>query len=154
MGRSPNLLPAEKLEDALGYFQRAVDRGADFFTCGNKETSRSLARLRRQALTLRRPDFVVEANAWLNKHVTPDGRRAMLTALRQHQFVERNAAGLGRSIRLTATSQADVVALAECLGMSPSAAVAAVSKAALADRAFLANIVEAAVPKSGRTAKR
>jgi hypothetical protein len=138
MGRPVQPLPAEKIEAALDYLQRAADRRADYFTCGSKETRRSLARLRRQALTLRRPDLVLETNVWLSRNVTPGGRRAMLSALRQQQFVKRGDDCSGRNLHLTAASRAEVAALAERLGMSPGAAVAAVVKAALADEAFLA----------------
>lgn len=139
MGRPQSPLTAEALEAALAYLQRAADRGADIFTRGSKETNRSLATLRRQALSLRRPDFAAEANAWLGAHVTPAGRRAMLTALRQQRLAdERSAGGTGRSVRLQAAAQTDVANLAELLGMSSSAAVALVAKAALADESFRA----------------
>lgn len=141
MGRPPSPLAADALEAAIAYLQRAADRGADIFTRGSKETKRSLATLRRQALSLRRPDFAAEANAWLGEHVTPAGRRAMLTALRQQRLAdERSTEGTGRSLRLSAVAQADVAKLAELLGMSWSATVALVAKAALADKDFLATL--------------
>jgi len=60
-----------------------MDRKADLFTRGSKETRRSLASLRVRGLTLRRSDFAVEANAWLDTHLTPVRRLTMLGALRR-----------------------------------------------------------------------
>src|SRR5688572_20531396 len=58
---------------------------------GWKEAERSLATLRRRALTLRRPNFAAEANYWFDQHLKPDGRGVMLTALRQEKAKERQA---------------------------------------------------------------
>lgn len=131
MGRPSRPLPVDKIEPALAYLQRAVDRGVDFFTCGSKEVRRSLAHLRKQGLTLRRPDFAAEANTWLATHVSSEGRRTMLTALRQKESAAKRDAP-SRALRLPAAAHADVMTLAHRLAVSPSAAVATLAKAALA----------------------
>lgn len=71
MGRARTALTADQVEQALAYLQRALDRKADLFSTGIKETGRSLATLRKRKLALPWPDFVAEANAWLEQHLTP-----------------------------------------------------------------------------------
>jgi hypothetical protein len=57
MGRAKTPLTPDQAERALVYLQRALNRKADLFTAGIKETGRSLSALRRRGLTLRRDDF-------------------------------------------------------------------------------------------------
>ncbi len=142
MGRPASSLPVDKIEPALDYLQRAVDRGADFFTRGSKETRRSLSKLRQQGRTLRRADFAAEANAWLTAHVTAQGRRSMLVALRQRQAAERED-GPRHTVRLTAAAHAAVTALAERLAVPAGTAVAFLAQAALADPDLVARLAPA-----------
>lgn len=144
MGRPASSLPVDELEPALAYLQRAVDRGADFFTGGSKETRRSLSKLCQQGLTLRRTDFAAEANAWLTAHVTAQGRRCMLVALRQRRAAEREN-GPRHAVRLTAAAHAAVTALAERLAVPAGTAVALLARAALADPDLVARLASARI---------
>lgn len=144
MGRPTSSLPVDKIEPALAYLQRALDRGADFFTSGSKETRRSLSKLRQKGLTLRRPDFATEANAWLTTHVTAQGRRCMLVALRQRRAAERED-GPRHTVRLTAAAHADVMELAERLAVPAGTAVALLAQAVLADPGLVARLAPARI---------
>ena len=149
MGRPASPLPADKIEPALAYLQRAMDRGADIFRSGTKETSRSLARLRKQALTLRRADFAAEVNAWLAAKVTPAGRRSMLTALRQHAFAQKAPS----PSRLPTGVQRDLAKLAEAVGAPQSTALRCLLSMAVTDDSLLARlrvaVAEAAADAEG-----
>lgn len=139
MGRPRSPLTVDQADQALAYLQRALDRKADLFSAGLKEAARSLATLRRRALTLRRPDFATEANVWLDQHLTSDGRRTMLAALRQREAVNRQD-GPRHTVRLTAAVHADVAELAERLAMPPGSALGALVRLALADAALLSRL--------------
>lgn len=96
---------------------RAVDRRAELFVHGLKETRRSLVRLQKAGETLRRGDFQAETNTWLDQHLTPVGRRTMLTALRQERAGSRRD-GTPRSVRLSAKAHASLSELADKHGLS------------------------------------
>ena len=112
MGRPTSHLPLDKIEPALAYLQGALDRGADAFTRGRKETQRSLTALRQRGLTLRQGDFAAEANAWLETYVTSEGRRSMLAALRQRRASEK-AENPRHTVRLPTNVHTELAALAE-----------------------------------------
>lgn len=112
MGRPTSPLPLEKIEPALAYVQSALDRGADVFKRGRKETQRSLTALCHRGLTLRQADFAAEANVWLESYVTSGGRRSMLVALRQRRAADK-AENPRRSVRLPAEVHTELVVLAE-----------------------------------------
>lgn len=136
MGRPASPLPADKIELALAYLQRALDRGADIFRGGTKETSRSLARLRKQALTLRRADLADKVNAWLTANVTPAGRRSMLTALRQQLFAQKAPS----PSRLPTGLQQDLSRLAAAVGAPQLVALRCLLSVALVDESVLARV--------------
>lgn len=136
MGRPTSPLPADRIEPALAYLQRALDRGADIFRGGTKETSRSLARLRKLALTLRRADLAAEVNAWLAANVTPAGRRSMLTALRQQLFAQKAPS----PSRLPAGVQHDLDRLAEAVRAPQPVALRCLLTMALVDDSVLARV--------------
>lgn len=136
MGRPASPLPADKIEPALAYLQRALDRGADIFRGGTKETSRSLARLRRQALMLRRADLAAEVNAWLAANVTPAGRRSMRTALRQQVFAQKSPS----PSRLPTGLQQDLARLAAAVGAPQPVALRCLLSVALVDDSVRARV--------------
>jgi hypothetical protein len=136
MGRTLSSIPAEKLVNALAYVQRALDRKSDVFVSGLKETERSLARLRKQMLTMRREDALVEVNDWLTAYVTPAGRRLMLTALRQQVSAKKKPS---RS-PLTAEVRQDLTRLADAVGAPQSIALRCLLTMALADDSVLARV--------------
>jgi hypothetical protein len=135
MGRPQSPLDADRLEQALVYLQRALDRKAPIFSVGLKQAGRSLAHLRKRTLTLRRGDAATEVNSWLVAHLTPDGRRKLLAALRQQKVAEPKA-----TLRLSSEVKSDIARLASLLSVSPSKAVALVARAALSDAAFIARL--------------
>jgi hypothetical protein len=136
MGRPASPLPADKIEPALAYLQRALDRSADIFRSGTKETSRSLARLRKQALTLRQADLAAEVNAWLAVNVTPAGRRLMLASLRQQLFAQKAPS----PSRLPTGVQQDLARLAEAVRAPQPIALRCLLRIALADDSVLARV--------------
>ena len=101
----------------MAYLQRALDRKVDLFSTPVKETERSLATLRRSMLTLRRDDFAAEGNIWLNAHLTPAGRRTMLTAIRQGRAAVRRTEPL-HFVRLPASTHLQLAEVAQELGLS------------------------------------
>ena len=115
-------MTAEQAEVALDYLQRALDRKADIFAMGLKETRRSLATLRRRGVTFRQANFASEANVWLDQHLTPAGRRAMLTAMRQGRAANR--AEPSRTIRVSGDTYSKLSQLALNLGLSVPETVA------------------------------
>ena len=123
MGRHRSPLTVEQVEAALAYAQRALDRRADLFSTPVKATERSLATLRRQGLTLRQSDFAAEGNSWLDAHLTPEGRRTMLTAIRQSRATARRTESL-HSIRLPAETHERLARVANERGLSLADAVA------------------------------
>lgn len=149
MGRPESPLPLDKVEAALAYLQRALDRGADIFRGGTKETGRSLARLRKQALTLRRADLAAEVNTWLAAKVTPAGRRSMRTALRQQVFAQKAPS----PSRLPTGVQGDLATLAEAVGATQPIALRCLLSMAVADDSVLARlravVAEAAADAEG-----
>lgn len=117
MVRPRTQLPPDQADEALGYSQRALDRKAEYFSAGLKETRRSLAALRKRGLTLRQGDFAVEANAWLELHLNADGREALFSALRQARAKSKRQEPF-HSIRLPAPVHAELAKRAEQLGLS------------------------------------
>lgn len=123
MGRPRTPLPAGQADEALAYAQRALNRKAAYFSVGLKETRRSLGALRRRGLTLRQGDFAVEANAWFERHLTAEGRQAMLTALRQSKAAASRPEA-SRVLRLPMSTHAALTALAERRGLTVAALLA------------------------------
>jgi hypothetical protein len=120
MGRPRTSLPPGQADEALAYAQRALNRKAEYFSAGLKETKRSLGALRRRSLTLRQGDFAVEANSWLEQHLTAEGRQAMLAALRQSKAgASRQEAS--RVLRLPLSTHAALTALAVRRGLTVAA---------------------------------
>lgn len=128
MGRLRAPLPVDKLDAALAYLQRAVDRKADLFTRGSKETRRSLASLRSRALTLRRADFAVEANAWLDAHLSPAGRLTMLAALRRQVADALPTRAPTRTLKVPVAVHEDLAQAAHSMGVTVAATLAAAAK--------------------------
>jgi hypothetical protein len=128
MGRPRAPLPVEKLEPAFVYLQRALDRKADLFGRGSKETRRSLASLRSRALTLRRSDFAAEANAWLDMHLTPAGRRTMLAALRRQVADALPTRAPTRTLKVPASVHEDLVEAARAMGLTVAATLASAAR--------------------------
>lgn len=128
MGRPCAPLPADKLDAALAYLQRALDRKADLFGRGSKETRRSLASLRSRALTLRRSDFAAEANAWLDAHLTPAGRLTMLTALRRQVADALPTRAPTRTMKVPLAVHEDLVEAAQAMGLTVAATLACAAK--------------------------
>jgi hypothetical protein len=123
MGRPKTPLAVGQADEALAYLQRAINRKADLFSVGLKETARSLVALRKRGLTLRQDDFAAETNAWLERHLTAEGRGTLLSALRQARAQSRRDEPL-HNVRLPESVHADLTKLAEQLGLSLPATVA------------------------------
>lgn len=128
MGRPRAPVPVDKLEPALAYLQRALDRKADLFSRGGKETRRSLASLRSRGLTLRRPDFAAEANAWLDTHLTPAGRLTMLAALRRQVADALPTRAPTRTLKVPVSVHEDLVEAAQAMGLTVAATLACAAR--------------------------
>lgn len=123
MGRPKTPLAIGQADEALAYLQRALNRKADLFSKGLKETHRSLATLRQRGLALRQDDFAAETNAWLERHLTEEGRQSLLAALRQARAQSRREEPV-HTVRLPADVHAGLTNLAEQLNLSLPATVA------------------------------
>lgn len=131
MGRPISPLSQAALEPALAYIRRALDREADVFSKSARLTAVAYANLLAKGETAKLPDYLRMANHWIDAYLTPQGRSAMLTALRRRKADAASGPRASRTIRLQDSAHADLERLAKQLGLSRAATLRALVRAGL-----------------------
>lgn len=117
MGRPLAPLKPDNVDMALDYLRRALLRRARAFSKPHPAVRLAYIDLLNEQATTKAGEWPNAVGAWIGEHMTPKGRAAMLTALRQRKAARGKGRG-SRTVRVRGETYADLARLSANLGVS------------------------------------
>jgi hypothetical protein len=148
MGRPTAPLRAEAIEPALDYIRRALTRKADVFARPMPATAAAYADLLNRSKTTKTGDWPSVVNAWVDLYLSPQGRTAMLAALRRRKADAAGAPRRSRTLRISEATHADLVRFAARVGIPAATAFAHLLHVGLVDKQLQAMVKKLAIATS------
>lgn len=141
MGRPIAKIPDDRIELALVYLTNAATRNSTVFKAKHGAARGQLAQLRLTCASSPPAQGAVLVNAWVDEHLTKEGRARMLAALRRRRAdaaaPRRRPSG---TIRLPAKTVRALNGVARRAGLSLAQLLAAFAAGVQADDAVLAQL--------------
>lgn len=151
MPRKRQLLSFLVAQKAPPYLAGALDRRAPVFSKDIGEAEKAFDALCVELKELKGERYAALVNAWLDEHLTPDGRKRMLAALRR-QRTNENAALKSKPVRLSARTYNDLKELADKLDVKMQTALYCSVQVLLADRTLQSRAKKPALAMQLRSA--